>query len=85
MRDFLSILELVKPRKGEVFVDLGSGTGKAVLAAACGFPDFSKVPVGLFTKNFQKYSDWPLPISDPKSDSTYRQYKKNTRNLTFDV
>ncbi|CAM9263907.1 unnamed protein product [Scytosiphon promiscuus] len=40
--DFLSILELVKPKDGEIFVDLGSGTGKAVLAAACGFPEFSK-------------------------------------------
>lgn len=41
--DFLSILDLVKPQNGEVFVDLGSGTGKAVLTAACGFPEFLKV------------------------------------------
>lgn len=41
--DFLSILDLVKPQDGEVFVDLGSGTGKAVLTAACGFPEFVKV------------------------------------------
>ncbi|CAM9436613.1 unnamed protein product [Ectocarpus fasciculatus] len=40
--DFLSILDLVKPQDGEVFVDLGSGTGKAVLTAACGFPEFVK-------------------------------------------
>ncbi|CAM9305759.1 unnamed protein product, partial [Hapterophycus canaliculatus] len=40
--DFLTILDLVKPKDGEVFVDLGSGTGKAVLAASCGFPEFSK-------------------------------------------
>lgn len=41
--DFLAILDIVKPREGEVFVDLGSGTGKAVLASSCGFPEFSKV------------------------------------------
>lgn len=41
--DFLCILGIAKPREGEVFVDLGSGTGKAVLTAACGFPEFSKV------------------------------------------
>ncbi|CAM9865234.1 unnamed protein product [Ectocarpus sp. 12 AP-2014] len=39
--DFLSILDLVKPQN-EVFVDLGSGTGKAVLTAACGFPELLK-------------------------------------------
>lgn len=45
--DFLAILDTAKPKVGEVFVDLGSGTGKAVLAAACGFPEFSKVRVFL--------------------------------------
>ncbi|CAM9374606.1 unnamed protein product, partial [Laminaria digitata] len=40
--DFLAILDIAKPREGEVFVDLGSGTGKAVLASSCGFPEFSK-------------------------------------------
>ncbi|CAM9160519.1 unnamed protein product [Sphacelaria rigidula] len=40
--DFLSILDVAKPQKGEIFVDLGSGTGKAVVAAACGFPEFSQ-------------------------------------------
>lgn len=45
--DFLAILDTAKPKVGEVFVDLGSGTGKAVLAAACGFPEFSKVGVFL--------------------------------------
>lgn len=44
--DFLAILDIVKPKDGEVFVDLGSGLGKAVLASACGFPEFSEVPVG---------------------------------------
>jgi len=41
-RGFLRILALVKPNKNEVFYDLGSGTGKAVLLAAM-LTDFSKV------------------------------------------
>lgn len=41
--DFLCILDIVKPSDGEVFVDLGSGVGKAVIAAACGFSEFSEV------------------------------------------
>lgn len=41
--DFLAILDIVKPREGELFVDLGSGAGRAVLASSCGFPEFSKV------------------------------------------
>jgi Histone methylation protein DOT1 len=35
---FARILELVQPRHGETFVDLGSGTGKGVLIAATLFP-----------------------------------------------
>ncbi len=38
---FFFILEKIKPQAGEIFYDLGSGTGKAVFAAALGF-DFSK-------------------------------------------
>lgn len=78
MRDFLSILELVKPRKGEVFVDLGSGTGKAVLVAACGFPGFSKVPTGtpLHEELLKTEKMLCLPtISDPE---TFRQYTIKT-------
>ncbi len=42
--DFLSfilLLEKVKPQAGEVFYDLGSGSGRAVFTAALGY-DFSK-------------------------------------------
>ncbi|EKX43703.1 hypothetical protein GUITHDRAFT_110160 [Guillardia theta CCMP2712] len=35
---FAEILCLVQPKEGEIFVDLGSGTGKAVLLAASLFP-----------------------------------------------
>ena len=35
---FAEILQLVQPHAGEVFVDLGSGTGKAVLTAAALHP-----------------------------------------------
>jgi SAM-dependent methyltransferase len=38
---FLNILERVKPRSGDIFYDLGSGSGRAVIAAALAF-DFSK-------------------------------------------
>mmetsp|Transcript_57570 Transcript_57570/g.184837 ORF Transcript_57570/g.184837 Transcript_57570/m.184837 type:complete len:398 (+) Transcript_57570:192-1385(+) len=34
-----ALRERVAPRAGEVFVDLGSGTGRAVLAVALGFPE----------------------------------------------
>ncbi|CAM9745654.1 unnamed protein product [Discosporangium mesarthrocarpum] len=40
--DFLAILDITKPQQDEIFVDLGSGTGKAVLTASLGFPEFSK-------------------------------------------
>lgn len=36
----------VQPRSGEVFVDLGSGTGRAVIATALGFPSLKRC-VGL--------------------------------------
>lgn len=39
---FYHILEKIQPQAGEVFYDLGSGSGKAVFAAALSF-DFSKV------------------------------------------
>jgi SAM-dependent methyltransferase len=35
---FHKVLTAVKPKKGEVFYDLGSGTGKAVMMAALMFP-----------------------------------------------
>eukprot|EP00960_Hanusia_phi_P064307 765761-Hanusia_phi.AAC.3 len=35
---FAEILHLVQPKQGETFVDLGSGTGKAVIVAASLFP-----------------------------------------------
>jgi len=35
---FAEILQLAQPQKGEVFLDLGSGTGKAVLLAAALHP-----------------------------------------------
>ncbi len=41
-KEFSRMLKEVDPQKGEVFYDLGSGTGKAVIAAALLFP-FSKV------------------------------------------
>lgn len=40
----------MKPKNGEIFVDLGSGTGKAVLAASCGFPEFSEVWLPVFDR-----------------------------------
>ena len=40
-QEFFRILKDVNPQEGEVFYDLGSGTGKAVIAAALLFP-FSK-------------------------------------------
>lgn len=39
---FAQVLAIAAPQPGEVFVDLGSGTGKAVLVAAALYP-FSKV------------------------------------------
>ncbi len=39
---FKKILAAVSPKKGEVFYDLGSGTGKAVILASL-FGDFSKI------------------------------------------
>lgn len=39
---FSALLKEAKPRRGEVFYDLGSGTGKAVLTAAVAF-DFARV------------------------------------------
>src|SRR4051794_33417910 len=35
---FLEALAEAKPQAGEVFYDLGSGTGRAVIAAAAAFP-----------------------------------------------
>jgi precorrin-6B methylase 2 len=35
---FILVLDKVKPQPGEVFYDLGSGSGKAVFAAALAFP-----------------------------------------------
>lgn len=40
-KSFLELLELAHPKKNDVFYDLGSGTGKAVIAAALTQP-FSK-------------------------------------------
>jgi SAM-dependent methyltransferase len=39
---FFEVMKAVNPREGEVFVDLGSGTGKATMLAAFAYP-FSKV------------------------------------------
>lgn len=35
---FIALLSLVKPNENSVFYDLGSGTGKAVIAAAMVYP-----------------------------------------------
>ncbi len=37
-KGFAEVLHLVEPQEGEVFVDLGSGTGKAVMLAAALYP-----------------------------------------------
>ena len=37
-KPFLEALGRARPKKGEVFYDLGSGTGRAVLAAAAAYP-----------------------------------------------
>lgn len=38
LSSFLTLMERAKPKAGEVFVDLGSGTGRLVLAAAMLWP-----------------------------------------------
>ena len=40
---FIPLLNLVSPKPGEIFWDLGSGTGKALAIAALAFPFLKKV------------------------------------------
>ena len=47
---FIALLSLAKTNADTVFYDLGSGTGKAVLAAAMVFPIKKSVGIELFTE-----------------------------------
>ena len=40
---FTALLKIASPKRGGVFWDLGSGTGKALIAAALGRNEFSKI------------------------------------------
>lgn len=73
---FLVILNKVKPKKGEVFYDLGSGTGKAVIFAVL-VEDFSKL-VGI--EIIKDLCDAANTVLD-----TYRKETKNhnSREIKF--
>lgn len=73
---FIALLSLVKPDAQTVFYDLGSGTGKAVLACAMVYPVHAAVGVELFPALYQRACDQRNTLAIMPD---YAERIKNTR------
>lgn len=71
---FIALLSLTKPNNDTVFYDLGSGTGKAVLAAAMVFPLKKSVGIELFKELFQ--NAWLHTLQLAKNQDYIRSAEK---------
>lgn len=64
--NFYDILSQANPQQGEVFYDLGSGTGKAVVLAALGFPFSRCIGIEKFNDLHEKSLEITASLRDPR-------------------
>ncbi|HRD69921.1 MAG TPA: hypothetical protein PK657_07235 [Legionella sp.] len=74
---FIALLSLVKPNENSVFYDLGSGTGKAIIAAAMVYPMKKTCGIELFAELHIR------ACQQKKILTTYERYQKVAATVEF--
>lgn len=79
---FFGVLEKVNPQTGEVFYDLGSGTGKAVLTAAM-YYDFSKACGIEFLPGLHDLANMQLRKAQMLENSQDKDFSRRLSSVQF--